>query len=51
MAQCVLLERVSMYQNQIRRIEGMEGARGLKELNLQDNQIKRVENISRLVNL
>lgn len=46
-----MLERLHLYQNQIRKIENLDSNLGLKELHLQCNEIKRVENVSRLVNL
>ena len=47
----MLLERLHLYSNEIRKIEKLDNNIALRELHLQDNEIKRVENVSRLVNL
>ena len=48
---CLLMERLHLYSNHIRKLEHLDANLALRELHLQDNQIKRVENLSRLVNL
>jgi Leucine-rich repeat (LRR) protein len=40
-----------LYSNQLRKIDKLDANLALRELHLQDNEIRRVENVSRLVNL
>lgn len=51
LSNCLMLEKLHLYCNQIEQIAGLQSCIALKELNVSENQISKVENLSRQVHL